>query len=293
MFRFLLILLTLIEFTGCARWGGVFRGQSRDDLPELLQKSQMSPDSVVLEISILKVPANRSATLRKLFDSLDVTRIDLDQRIAWDQNGLRAAVSGTTMPIEYETLLENEIVADDSDENSDEAKMAPRRHIQARSGKTIRIATKPVESELAWFYVDPDGYRKGGTAVSAQTEFEVRSYSLGDGSVKLMLTPEILFGEPRQVVTASNASLRYEMKREALPFSGLRIEAGLALGESLVLAPDLSRASDLPNDFGLGRTFFRSQEGFLKMIVVRLAQSQKDDLFDSSPHSQPLESVTE
>ena len=94
-------------------------------------------------------------------------------------------------------------------------------------------------------------------------------------------------------MTASNASLRYEMKREALPFSGLRIEAGLALGESLVLAPDLSRASDLPNDFGLGRTFFRSREGSLKMIVVRLAQSQKDDLFDSSPHSQPLESVTE
>ena len=140
---------------------------------------------------------------------------------------------------------------------------------------------------------EPDGYRHGGSKHNAQSEFEVRSYSQGNGSVKLIVMPEIFYGDPKQVVTTSNASFRYEMKHDSILFSNLKLETNLALGESLVLAPNSKAGLKTYDFFGLGKSFFEGNQGNCKLIVIRLAQSQKDDLFDSNEMGQPLESITE
>ena len=285
-----LIFLSFLTFlvVGCASWREVFRGQNEEEPTSVLQKSQMSPDSVVLEISVISIPSRKSDYLSRLFEFLDVTKIELEQRMRWDRNGLRVATSGTTLPIEFESILENEIKSEEDENSNFGAKLAPRRRIQARSGKTFRIATKTVQPVLTWFSIEADGYRVGGSKTSAQTEFKVRSFSQGDGSVKLMVTPEIFYGEPKQVVTTSSSSFRYEMKRDSIQFPDLRLETKLALGESLVFSSN----TDHQPQFGLGRTFFRLDDN-RKIIVIRLAQSQKDDLFDSNQMSQALESITE
>lgn len=293
MIRLLVVAMFALQVTGCAVWREIFRAQNSDDPSSLLQSSQMSPDSVVLEISIISIPADKTNQISELFDSLDVANVDLDQRKRWDQNGLRVATSGVSTPVELTKLLEFEIPTDEDEESKSEPKLAPRRRIQARSGKRIQIATRPVETELTWFMVEPDGYRHGASRYQAQTEFEIRSYSQGNGSVKLLVTPEIFFGDPKQVVTTSNSSFRYEMKRDSIRFSDLRLTSKLELGESLVLAPTLQTGAESMQQFGLGRAFFQNQNGDCKLVIVRLAQSQKDDLFDSNSASQPLESITE
>lgn len=287
--------ICLIGLGGCAQWRDQSRGPGGEAASDqLLQQSTMSADSVVLEISIISLPPNRTDEIDKLFKTLDMTRVELDQRKSWDRNGLRVGVSGNAMPMEFDELLESEIQDEDSGQ-TDETKLAPRRRIQARSGKPFRIATRPIESELSWFTIMADGYRTGGSRTNAQTEFEVRSYAKGDGSIQIRLSPEILFGEPKRVVTTSNASLRYEMKRDAITFPDLDLEANLYLGESLLLAAQTGGNSEstatLP--FGLGQAFFKGDDGETKLVMIRLAQSQKDDLFDSSQNSQPLESLTE
>lgn len=289
--------LLLCLLPGCANWASIFRTQVTDSgQSQLLQKSPMSDDSVVLEISIINIPSNRFDLIQQLYSTLDTTRIDLEQRKTWDRNGLRVAVGGNSIPLEFEELLSHEVEAEESDENRDETKLAPRRRLQARSGKSFRIATRSVLPELTWFSTSQDGYRHGGSKSAAQPEFEVRSFAKGDGSVKLIVYPEIMFGEPKQVVTTSNASFRYEMKRDSISFPDLRLETQIQLGESLFLSAagwDHSDATDMDRTQGMGRAFFQNEQGDLKLVVIRLAQSQKDDLFDNSQNSQPLESVTE
>lgn len=296
MARWVFLFLMLIACPGCASWFNIFRFQSPDpESPTLLHQAQMSPDSVVLEISILTLPSEKAHQIDELFKMLDVSKVDLEQRKIWDRNGLRVATSGTSLPMEFESLMASEIDAENSEDNSDETKMAPRRRLQARSGKPFRVATNPVLPELTWFMMEENGYRHGGSREAAQTEFEVRSFAQGDGSTRLMIHPKIYFGEPKQTVTTANASLRYEMKRDEIRFPNLRLETQLSLGESLILAANSNgqSAETADSQFGLGRAFFNGKAHQCKMVVIRLAQSQKDDLFDSSQNSQSLESITE
>ena len=297
MARIVLAVILSLTVSGCANWSNIFRAQNPEsNSSSLLKKSQMSDDSVVLEISIIDIPLEQRPKIESLFKTLDVTRIDLEQRQAWDRNGLRVAAGGNAMPLEYEQILNSEIKEEEqAGESRDETKTAPRRRIQSRSGKPFRIATRSVSPELTWFTINKDGYRQGASKHAAQTEFEVRSYAQGDGSIKLMIVPEIAYGESKQVVTTSNASLRYEMKRDTVDFPGMRLEAVLHLGESLVMAAGTNENSSQGGQpfFGLGKAFFGGEGDQCKIVVIRLAQSQRDDLFDSSQNSQPLESVTE
>lgn len=294
--KYLSVLVLLILVSGCGNLRSAFSGASSTGEPyELLKKSPMSADSVVLEISMIEIPCTEMERIDRLFETLEMTRVELDQRQAWDRNGIRVGAGGTSLPMEFEAVVASELESEESAVSAEETKLAPRRRIQARSGKAFRIATRPVEPELTWFRIGRDGYREGGTRAAAQTEFEVRSFAEGDGSVRLILNPEILYGEPKQVVTTSNASFRYEMKRDSITFPDLRLEARLQLGESLILAakPAGRKTDSMPGSFGLGQVFLQASEGSTKLIVIRLAQSQQDDLFDSSQNSQPLESIAE
>jgi hypothetical protein len=278
---------------GCETWSQKFRGQNSETQPSILSPNQMSPDSVVIEISIISIPNTKLDLLEAFWESLDYTKVDLDQRKSWDRNGMRAATSGSQLPIEFQQLLEVENRKTDNDglELTEESKLAPRRRIQSRAGKPFRIATQSTRPELTWIVEKSDGYRIGGSKLSAQSELVARSIPQGSGGVRLLIEPEIVYGEPRQVVTSASQSLRYEMKRDSIPFPDIKLDVDLALGESLILTAIPS--ADSEKTFGLGRTFFSTPDGFQKFIVVRIAQTQRDDLFNSDEINAQLESITE
>ena len=287
-----LLSVCLPSFSGCAfLWQKKFRGQSKDASELLLKQSAMSPDSVVIEISQISIPASKVQLLDELWNTLDVTRIDLEQRKVWDRNGLRLATASGRLPNQYQALLNEEIKEEGTAVDSTEPKTAPRRRLQSRSGKPFRIATKSVQPELQWFIEEKDGYRRGNSRSAAQPELMVRSFAKGEGNVRLLLVPEILFGEAKQVVTTANSSLRYEMKRDSISFAELRLDATLALGESLILSASQVGAQD--RTFGLGDAFFVNEDGSIRLLLIRIAQTQQDDLFDSGSSNQPLESITD
>jgi hypothetical protein len=81
------------------------------------------------------------------------------------------------------------------------------------------------------------------------------------------------------------------MKRDSISFAELRLDATLALGESLILSASQVGAQD--RTFGLGDAFFVNEDGSIRLLVIRIAQTQQDDLFDSGSSNQPLESITD
>lgn len=312
----------LISSSGCLHWRKVFRHQNAEESQGILQPPRMSPDSVVLEISIITIPKSQISGIDDLFHRLDLSRIDLAARKNLDRNGIRVAAGGIELPLEYERLLAVEKKDELATGDPGEIKQAPRRRIQARSGKPFRIATTSIQPELSWVEIDADGYRHGGSRPEAQPEFEALSFAEGDGGVRLLLQPRVLYGEPQQKVTMASSSLRYEMKRAEIRFPQLEIPVRLMLGESLLMTASLSGQQSgpdgvqfgVPNDgpatendvddsrgeralqvepFGLGQAFFEDPQGNLKLVVIRLAQSQKDNSFDSSGIHQPLESITD
>lgn len=291
-FLFLLLGLTL-SASGCGQWRQIRAQNDETPANSMLQAAQMSPDSVVVEISIIRLPVHQLDKFDQFWGSLDVTKVELEQRKNWDRNGLRIATAGNQLPIEIESLLEYEETdpAADQSSSTDETKSASRRRLHARTGKPFRVAPQSVREKLTWFIHEPDGYQHGGTKFMAQPEWLFRAFAKGDGSVRLMAIPEIVYGEAKQVIEASQSSLRFDSRKDSISFGDLRVDVTLGLGESVIIAPSQTGKSDQLR--GLGRTFLAPNDGEFKFVVLRIAQTQRDDLFEADMNSQPLESITE
>ena len=132
-----------------------------------------------------------------------------------------------------------------------------------------------------------EGRVVGKTLYLAQTMFSIRSYPGGDGRVRVELVPEIEHGQPRTryVGQPNDGSLRLDTGRERAIFNELRFEPQLAPGDALLLT-----CTDAWK--GLGRQFFAESSGDVRMqrvIVIRLAQTQLDDLFSGEVTENELE----
>jgi len=112
----------------------------------------------------------------------------------------------------------------------------------------------------------------------------MRSNPLGNGSVRLQLTPEVHHGAPQQRIVGDNHNFIIETKQTEVAFDQLLIECVLAPGETLVL----SCTSEFS---GLGRHFFVEpdvSDPKPKIVLIRLAQSQFDDLFAADQILKPI-----
>jgi hypothetical protein len=91
--------------------------------------------------------------------------------------------------------------------------------------------------------------------------------------------PEIEHGPPRQRwIPGDGGDWRLEADRERNVFGGLTLDATLAPGQSFVVTcmPEM--------DGSLGHSFFTDDYGGTtqqKLVLIRLAQSQLDVLFDT------------
>jgi len=108
--------------------------------------------------------------------------------------------------------------------------------------------------------------------------FVIRARPERDGRVRIRLVPEVQHGENKLRYVGTQGVLRIEPGRTKRAFDDLAVEAVLAPGHMLLLGTLL----DPPGS--LGRRFFtQNVDGQVqqKLLVIRLAQTQHDDLFDS------------
>jgi hypothetical protein len=241
----------------------------------------MSQDTVVLELAFVRLPVADMAGENAIWHAADEQHFDplLRRRLA--ENGLRVGLLGSQLPdtIREAFAREPNLLVEGGDEVDQEESREQRRgvrRLQCRQGRRNKVLASRTYSTLAVLTCE-DGGLHGKHLTQAQCLFGLRAFPRGDGQVRLELTPEIEHGEMKNQWVGQEGALMQRVGKERISYDTLRMSPQLALGQTLVVGT----TTDIK---GLGEHFFSeinlgtSERVFL---LVRLAQTQLDDIFSS------------
>ena len=275
--------LIWFALAGCSTWD-----TSATPETTFLPRTKMSRDTVVLEMQTVAIPADcTDAELDRLWHELDEQHLDRDLRRRLAENGMRCGLLGTQMPELLRQILDAQSNA--SHERWEQMESLPdspmgHRRLQARAHKRYEVVASP-NRESCVVLISQNGRLVGKTLFDAQCRFALRSYPRGDGDVRLELMPEIHHGPLRQKWSGTDGAFQPIVTRTRESYDQLKIDAVLSPGEMLLLTTTGEAK-------GLGRLFFddvshpSASRG--KMLLVRLAQTQLDDLFDEEVIATPI-----
>lgn len=299
---YILMFLSLSFLVGCERWyahDSIETVSWQRPVMGSFQRLRMLPDSVMLEIAVVKIERSEMEGFDKLWKQLDHSPLSLRSRKRLDQNGLRAAVVSSHVPAELHRLMEP-VALDESKFDQwqqqlfDKGLLKPEPRIllhdgiQNRRGESHPVPVSGYMPHASWV-VEVDQQRIAGASENVRAVFEVKTYPKGDGTVRLVCTPGLHIGQPKTQIGIQQQAFAYETSQEKKLLKSLKFEACVRSGESLIIAP----TSDMAD---LGGLFFgseidtqlQSNDGSYRVLMVRLLQTQMDDLFDSSPELDDL-----
>lgn len=248
-----------------------------------LAPPQMSSDSVVLDIFFVRFPYGDESANGPLWDSIDEQHFPTEVRRELAAAGFRAGVVGGPIPEKLAELLElndkpppSENVPDTKLEDLAEVPMVVRRHKQLRTGRPCEIQASEVYEELP-VVLCKSGELCGQSYEDAQAMLIIKATAKPSGRVQLELTPQIQHGRQRPHYVGTQGTLRMEIGRDRRTFDDLVMSANLAAGDMVVLGSIDGRPGSLGHYFFTQETEGRHEQ---KLLVVRLSQTQHDDLFD-------------
>jgi hypothetical protein len=241
-----------------------------------------------LEVTFIRWPAGEEAVHGDIWDHVDEQPLPPELRRRLAANGLRCGLAGMRLPDAVVQRLANRGAAaggDGSPTNGSDPAYSPmqQRRLQSRSGHRSEIVTSRSYDELP-VIVEDEGRVQGQWYQQAQCLLSVKTYPLDDGRLRVVLTPELQYGQPQQRWVGGDGGFRLEAGRDRKTFGQLRIETHMALGQSLLM-------SCTPEVKGLGRHFFTEHDAgapWHKLLLIRLAQTQLDDLSAAREPVAPL-----
>jgi hypothetical protein len=277
----------LILAAGCARV------PTAANHPGRLPPVRMSADSVVLQVAFVRLPAVEADGYEAIWKEIDEQPFPPELRRELAINGLRAGIVGQQLPTKLRERIDArpnvlEERSEDVDTSDVEAGGGNRR-LQVRAGRRSKILASKTYPSLPLLLVE-NGAEPGAASIrghqlsQAQCLLALKAYPQGDGRVKLDITPEVEHGELKSQWVQSEGSLMQRVGRERIVIDRLRLEGLLAPGESLVF-------STTPEIKGLGEYYFAETAGGRverTFLLVRLAQTQLDDLFAPDSAAAPL-----
>ena len=272
---------------GCAQW------DKQPEQPSQLPPARMSPDAVVLELAFVRLPVSDRASYEAIWSQVDEQHFAPELRKELAANGLRVGILGQQLPTELRTALDAaagqlQERAEDIDTNDTETSLKQRR-IQCRTGKRAKIVVSRTRPAMSFLTLD-EGRVHGNVLENAQCLLALKPYAQGDGRVRLDITPEVEHGEFRTgYVGGQQGSLMLRQGRERVILERLRSVATLSAGQVLVV----SNTSDLK---GVGEQFFSETAGGRAertLVLLRVAQTQWNDLFVPEQFSAPLATPAE
>lgn len=300
-FRFCIFGLALtVWVAGCARWNEPKLKNVDVNFP----KTRMAIDAVGLEVGVAQLDTDQAETFETFWNSLDQQELPLELRKLLDQNGLRVAIMSPQPPATLQDLVDpkpikvDELTDFEKQLHANELlKPAPRMitHdlISNREGQSHPVAVGETQAEASWIVRNGDKQTPGAEK-SVHGVIAVTTYPQGDGSVRLIVRPELHHGESRSRIGAGENSFLMESAQAVTPIHDLQFSVTLRSGESLVVAPTRDVAE-------LGKLFFGSsmpQEldspkalPMHRMMLVRVVQTQMDDLFSRSNLGEKLTTV--
>ncbi len=270
----------VLNVGGCAH---VITSPELADLPALpmFQNEKLSEDSFVIEVGFVLVPESGPTWKSSVWSELDEQHLDPESRRRLAMNGIRCGLSGTQLPMGLRAALDvgGEEPLDSLQTIGDMTERAPmHRRIRRRAGKPIEIVSQPMSDSMVVLLHDDEDV-VGKTYYQAQPRLILRCFPVGDGRSRVELTPEIQHGPIGQRWIGQDGAFQLDASQQREVFSKVAIEAILAPGQSMVLAGSGASRSLGGNLFGVDQDDQKE-----KMLLIRLAQSQNDDLFTSTDH---------
>ncbi len=296
--RAILLIMTLamsVLLMGCESW---FARETQETvswhrpIAGAFQRLRMLPDSVMLEIAVVKIDREEIESFDKLWHQIDTSPLSLNDRRVLDQNGIRAGVVSSHVPAMLHKLMAP-IPIDESSLDSwqqqlfDKGLLKPEPRIllhdgiQNRRGESHPVPVSDYLTHASWI-VEVGDRRTAGASDNVRAVIEVKTFPKGDGTVRLVCTPSLHIGQPRTQIGIQQQGFAYETAQEKKLLKELKFEACLRSGESLMIAPT-SDLSDLGGLFFGGGVAEQGEDGTYRVLMLRLLQTQMDDLFDVAP----------
>jgi hypothetical protein len=241
----------------------------------------------VIELAFVRLPASDQAAHDAIWNEADEQHFAPEMRRELAANGLRVGILGQQLPTELRAALDaaasqREERVEDTDTNDTQTDRSQRR-LSCRTGRRAKIVVSKTHPSLA-FLTQEDGAVRGNVLENAQCLLALKPYPQGDGRVRLDVTPEIEHGELKTRFVGQEGTMMHRVGRERVVLDRLRMVANLAAGQVLVI-------STTPDIKGLGEHFFSETAGGQverTLLLVRVAQTQWDDLFAPEQLAAPL-----
>lgn len=281
--RYLPLLLASIAWlaSGCA-----LVNTSQKPAAPSLPAPPLPASSVVLEVAFARVPLVDEAAFSSIWSEVDEQHFPTELRRQMAANGLRCGIVGMQLPPKLKEALDaSEPGAVERGEDSladPELDRAPRR-IQCRSGQRAKILVTKQLDTLSLLVLE-DNRVRGFPLSQAQCLFGLKAYPQGDGRAKIELTPEVEHGEMKTQFVGRDGSVLPQLGQDRVVLDKLRLSAMLAPGHVLMIA-------GTPEVKGVGSTFFTEADSgttYRRILLVRLAVTQYDDLFAPDQMVKPL-----
>jgi hypothetical protein len=261
-----------------------------------LKSAQMSPDASVLEVFIVRLPMGQAELNGALWNEIDEQHFPAALRQRLGRNGIRAGVVAGQMPPRLSQLLDPDAARPSPDKSNEidfahfnlDQPVSRTRH-QLRPGRRNEIACGDMQDEMVLLLCDGNRV-SGDTFYKAQGILALQLFPKPDGCVQVRMTPEIHHGASRPQYAVAHGPLAQgmfsmEFGRSKRSYPDLAMDATLAPGHMILLGCLPER----PESVG-SRLFTRTTDAKReqKLVIVRLALTQHDDLLSPQPEALPL-----
>jgi hypothetical protein len=247
-----------------------------------LGRAQMSRDSCVLDIFFVRFPLADDDANGPLWNEIDEQRLPGELRRQLAQNGFRVGLVGGQMPIRLAQMLEltdKTIITGQCQEvRLSEMESAPpvvRHHLQLPPGRRRQIVASGVYDKLSVLWPTPDGVC-GESFAEAQGVLAVEAFPEADGRVRLEFVPEVHYGQFAPRIAGHQQAFRIKASRSQRAFDDMAFSLALTPGDMLVVSSFPDRPGSLGHRFFTHLCEGRQEQ---KLLVIRLSQTQHDDLF--------------
>ena len=295
--RFMFLAVCLSGLGGCAQWDKSEAGREFK-----FPQGRLASDAVALEIGIAQLDISQSKSFEEFWDLLDQQELPLSERQLLDQNGLRVAIMAShapatlnellsPRPLELEdlTLVEEHLMAENRLERK--SRMVLHQRIANRDGQAHPVQTSKVHPQFSWTICNGD-LKSLGAGQWVRGMIDVTTLPEGDGSVRLRFSPQIYHGEIRPSFGVANKAFFMDATQTICKIEDLTFTVRVRPGETVVIAP----TADVED---LGLLFFGDTEAKRslsqkashlthRVLMVRVVQTQMDDLFGDSKTSERL-----
>ena len=248
----------------------------------------MAPGSAVIEVFSIRLPAGDPDLVTRIWEEVDEQHFPIEVRRKLEKNGFRAGILAGQIPPSLSKLLDlkgKPAAGGEVQQVKIADLVTPSRvssqHLQTRAGQRYEIAASGVIEKMP-VLVSESGEIRGLTYEQAQGIFALHVTPQPDGRVQLELVPEIHHGENRQHWVGDQTIFRLETGRPKRAFEEMKLTAVMGPGAMLLLGSQPNRQGSLGHYFFLESNGRDDQLGE-KLILVRLCQTQHDDLVSPGP----------